>query len=132
MSDVNTPSPQSPSMLQALTPIIALVIMLSSAVIYFGDNSSYGPNQIALLIAMGIAIIIGLKNGHNWQSLEKAIISGISLSLGAILILLSVGALIGTWLLSGTVPTMIYYGLANFKSELVLCCSLYYMRYCLP
>ena len=111
MSDVNAPTPKAPTMLEALIPIIALVIMLSSAVVYFADNSSYGPNQIALLIAMGIAIVIGLKNGHTWHSLEKAIVNGISLSLGAILILLSVGALIGTWLLSGTVPTMIYYGL---------------------
>ena len=103
--------PKTPSMLDASIPIVALIIMLATAVVYFGDNSSYGPNQIALLASMGLAIIIGLKNGFSWESIEKAIVNGISLSLGAILILLSVGALIGTWLLSGTVPTMIYYGL---------------------
>lgn len=102
---------RSPSFIDAFIPVIALVIMLAAAVGYFGDNSSYGPNQIALLLSMGIAIIIGFKNGFSWQEMEKAIVNGISLSLGAILILLSVGALIGTWLLSGTVPTMIYYGL---------------------
>lgn len=107
----DTSSPKSPSFLDALTPIIALVIMLSMAVIFFKDNSSYGPNQIALLFAMGIAIIIGLKNGFKWDGIEKAIIHGISISLGAILILLAVGSLIGTWLLSGTVPTMVYLGL---------------------
>jgi len=106
---VNTP--KAPSMLDALIPIISLIFMLAAAVTYFEDNSSYGPNQIALLIAMGVAVIIGLKNGYSWSSIEKAMANGISLSLGAILILLSVGALIGTWLLSGTVPTMIYYGL---------------------
>jgi NhaC family Na+:H+ antiporter len=100
-----------PSLLDALIPVIALVIMLSASVAYFGDNSSYGPNQIGLLFAMGIAIIIGFKNGYNWAEMEKAIVHGISLSLGAVLILLSVGSLIGTWLLSGTVPTMIYFGL---------------------
>ena len=102
---------KSPSMSDAFIPLIALIIMLATAVTYFGDNSSYGPNQIALLFAMGIAIVIGLKNGHSWSGIEKAIVNGISISLGAILILLTVGALIGTWLLSGTVPTMVYYGL---------------------
>lgn len=103
--------PKAPSMLDSLIPLVALVIMLTASVQLFGDNSSFGPNQIALLLAMGIAILIGLKNKHTWVSIEKAIIDGISISLGAILILLAVGALIGTWLLSGTVPTMVYYGL---------------------
>lgn len=100
-----------PSMLDALIPVITLISLLTLAVNYFGDNSSYGPNQIALLIAMGVAIIIGFKNGCRWSELEQAIIHGISLSLGAVLILFAVGSLIGTWFLSGTVPTMIYYGL---------------------
>lgn len=103
--------PKEPSMLDAFLPVISLVALLATAVAYFGNDSSYGPNQIALLVAMGIAVVIGIKNGHRWHDIEKAIINGISLSLGAVLILLAVGALIGTWLLSGTVPTMIYYGL---------------------
>lgn len=102
---------KAPSMIDAFIPVIALVLMLGAGVAYFGDNSSFGPNQIALLLAMGLAIAIGMKNGHSWAAMEKAIVNGISLSLGAVLILLTVGALIGTWLLSGTVPTMIYYGL---------------------
>jgi NhaC family Na+:H+ antiporter len=109
MSELN--HPKKPSMLDASIPVITLICLLTFAVFYFGDNSSYGPNQIALLIAMGVAILVGVKNGHNWHSIEKAIVNGISLSLGAVLILLAVGSLIGTWLLSGTVPTMIYYGL---------------------
>ncbi|WP_159820487.1 Na+/H+ antiporter NhaC [Colwellia sp. 20A7] len=102
---------KEPTMLDSVIPLIALVIMLTASVSYFADNSSFGPNQIALLLSMGIAILIGLKNGHQWGEIEEAIVKGISISLGAILILLTVGALIGTWLLSGTVPTMIYYGL---------------------
>jgi len=109
MSQLKTP--KKPSMLDASIPVITLIFLLTLGVYYFGDNSSYGPNQLALLTAMGIAIVIGIKNGHDWQSIEKAIVNGISLSLGAVLILLAVGSLIGTWLLSGTVPTMIYYGL---------------------
>lgn len=103
--------PKAPSMLDAFIPLTVLIILLTLAVYYFADNSSYGPNQIALLIAMGVAVVLGIKNGHKWHDIEQAITKGISLSLGAVLILLAVGALIGTWILSGTVPTMIYYGL---------------------
>ncbi|GAW96217.1 MULTISPECIES: Na+/H+ antiporter NhaC [Colwellia] len=109
MSELN--QNKKPTMLDAFIPVITLIALLTLAVTYFGDSSSYGPNQIALLISMGVAVVIGIKNGYNWHELEKAIIHGISLSLGAILILFAVGSLIGTWLLSGTVPTMIYYGL---------------------
>ena len=104
-------SPKSPSLFESFVPILLLVFLLITAVSFFDDSSSSGPNQIALLLSMGLAVVIGLKNGFEWAGIEKAIIHGISISMGAILILLSVGALIGTWLLSGTVPTMIYYGL---------------------
>ena len=99
------------SLTDALIPIITLVILLGGSVYLFEDNSSFGPNQIALLVAMGIAAIIGLKNGYSWDDIEQGIVKGISRSLGAILILLAVGSLIGTWMLAGTVPTLIYYGL---------------------
>lgn len=113
------------SLLDAIIPITVLVILLSSSVYLFSDNSSYGPNQIALLVAAGIAAIIGLKNGHRWEVIEQGIIKGISLSLGATLILLSVGSLIGTWMLAGTVPTLIYYGLELLNP------SLFYPAACL-
>jgi NhaC family Na+:H+ antiporter len=60
---------------------------------------------------MGVAAIIGMKNGYTWEHIEQGIVSGISMALGACLILLAVGSLIGTWMLAGTVPTLIYYGL---------------------
>jgi NhaC family Na+:H+ antiporter len=100
-----------PSLVDAFAPILFLVFLLGGAVFYFGDSSSSGANQIALLLGAGLAAIIGVKNGYNWNDIETGIIKGISLSMTAILILLAVGSLIGTWLLSGTVPTMIYFGL---------------------
>ena len=103
---------KTPSLSDALIPIVSLIIMMGGSVYLFGDNSSFGPNQIALLLGVGISAIIGLKNGYTWASIEKNIVKGISMSLGACLILLAVGALIGTWMLAGTVPTLIYYGLA--------------------
>ena len=100
-----------PSYLQAALPLIALIVMLAGSVYVFGADSSYGPNQIALLIAAAIAAGIALINGHRWVDIEEGITNGISIALGAILIILMVGALIGTWLVSGIVPTIIYYGL---------------------
>ena len=97
--------------LDALIPISVLVLLLGTSVYLYSDDSSYGPNQIALLFAAAIAVLIGLKNGYKWGELEEAMVKGITISLGAVLILLMVGALIGTWLLSGTVPSLIYYGL---------------------
>ncbi len=106
-----TTTKKEPSFLDASLPILVLIVLLSSSVILFGDDSSYGPNQIALFLASAVAVIIGLKNGFRWSDIEKAMTKGIALSLGAVLILLAVGALIGTWLLAGTVPTLIYYGM---------------------
>jgi len=100
-----------PSLLDAFAPVIFLITLLAGGVFYFGDSSSSGANQIALLLSAGFAGLIGLKNGFKWSDIEAGIIKGISLSLTAVLILMAVGSLIGTWLLSGTVPTMIYYGL---------------------
>ena len=101
----------NPSLWDALIPVMFLVGMLALSVYLYGDNSSYGANQIALILAAGLAAVIGIKNGHGWKVIEAGIVTGISQALGAILILLAVGSLIGTWILSGTVPTMIYYGL---------------------
>ena len=78
------------SFFDALVPISVLICLLGAAVYLFGDNSSSGPNQIALLFATFAAALIGLKNGYTWKKLEEAMIEGITLSLGAILILLMV------------------------------------------
>lgn len=114
---------KAPSLLQALIPLLALIAMLSSSVYLFGEDSSYGPNQIALLVAAGIAVIIGFKNGFSWQQIEEGITEGISVALGAMLIILAVGSLIGTWLLSGTVPTLIYFGLELLNPSLFYAAS---------
>ncbi len=102
---------KAPSFLDASIPLIVLVLLLSLSVYLYGSDSSYGANQIALFVASFVGVLIGLKNGYGWADIEQAMVKGISLSLGALLILFSVGALIGTWLLAGTVPSLIYYGL---------------------
>lgn len=104
-------TPKAPSLLDALIPIVALIAMLALSVYLFGSDSSSGPNQIVLTLGAAIAAIVAMKNGHKWYDVQAAIVAGIGTAMIAILILLSVGGLIGTWLMSGTVPSLIYYGM---------------------
>lgn len=116
---------KSPSMVDALIPIGTLILLLFLSVHLFGDDSSYGANQIALIIAAGVGAIIAMRNGLLWNEVETAIVDGIAMAMGAILILLAVGSLIGTWILAGIVPTMIYYGLQILEP------SYFYVASCL-
>ncbi|MGB5246503.1 MAG: Na+/H+ antiporter NhaC [Woeseia sp.] len=102
---------KSPTLIDALVPVVSLILMLALSVYLFGSDSSAGPNQIVLTLGAAIAAIVAMQNGHSWPSILKAIVAGISTAMGAILILLSVGGLIGTWLMAGTVPSLIFYGL---------------------
>ena len=106
-------------------PILVLISLLSFSVYLFGEDASYGPNQIALIIGAVVASTIGWRNGQEWQQIEIAIISGVTIALKPILILFCVGLLIGSWILSGTVPTMIYYSL------LILDPAIFYAASCL-
>ena len=115
----------APSIFESLIPIVSLIVMLSASVYIYGDDSSYGGNQIALILGAAIASIIGIKNGYAWKEIEAGIVKGISAAMGAILILLAVGAMIGTWIMSGLVPAMIYYGL-NILSP-----SIFYFAACI-
>lgn len=94
----------------ALLPVAVLMLLLATSVYLFGDASSAGPNQIALLLAAGVAQLLGARLG--WHVLQEAMAQGIGLAINACLILLMVGMLIGVWMLSGTAPALIYYGLA--------------------
>ncbi|MDF5218348.1 Na+/H+ antiporter NhaC, partial [Vibrio parahaemolyticus] len=78
------------------------------------------PIQLALYIGWFIVMILGIKLGHQYKDLEKAALNGISNGLGAVLILLAVGALVGTWISGGIVPTIIYYGLKAIHPSIFL------------
>jgi len=108
---------REPSLLDALIPLVCLTVLLATSVILFGSDSSYGPNQIVLMLCAGVAALVGMKNGFRWKHLEKAIVNGISMAMGAMLILLTVGGLIGTWIQAGIVPSMIYFGLQILSPE---------------
>ncbi len=119
---------RSLSLFLALIPILVLLFMLALDVVYFGEDSSYGSNQIALLCAAAVAAGIAVASGTEWEALYDGIVDSIKSALGAILILLLIGALSGTWLISGVIPAMIYYGLEVLNPNIflfaacVVCC----------
>lgn len=109
-----------PSLFAAFIPIIFLIIALFINVRIFGDASLDGSNQIILLLAAAVASIVSLKIGYNWNEIRKGITKSISSAIPSIIILLLIGTLAGTWLLSGIVPAMIYYGLQVLNPTIFL------------
>ena len=91
-------------MLQALIPIFVLIVLLVVNVYLLGNDAISGANQIALLLAAAVAGIISMRLGYKWEDIEHSIVKSISAAMAAILILLIIGSLSGTWMLSGIVP----------------------------
>ncbi len=103
---------RKPSLLQSFIPIIVLVALLVVNVRgVYGDDALSGSNQLALLFSAAVAGIIAIRIGYKWDDILTGITKSIGSALPALIILLLIGALAGTWLLSGIVPAMIYYGL---------------------
>lgn len=112
---------REPTLWEALIPVLFLIIMLSINVIYiFGDDAISGSNQIVLILSATVAALVALRTGIRWSELQKGIVKSISAAMSAILILLLIGSLAGTWLLSGVVPAMIYYGLQILNPAIFL------------
>ena len=118
-----------PSLLLALAPAVALVALLAINVVLYKSDATYGPNQIALILAAAVAGLGGWTLKVPVQTMLEGIYSSLSTALPAILILLLIGALTGTWMISGVVPAMIYYGLnvlepSYFLAASVVICSI--------
>ncbi|MFI3269337.1 MAG: Na+/H+ antiporter NhaC family protein [Rikenellaceae bacterium] len=105
-------NPQRPSLIASLTPLAVLTFMLYVVISLFGSDAISGGNQVALIAASitAVAISVGIYR-CGWNKIEEAMIDNIKASASAIIILLLIGALSGTWMVSGVVPTMILYGL---------------------
>ncbi len=113
------------SLFEALLPILFLIIILSfNVLVVFGDEATSGPNQFALLLSGAVAAVIGFKYGFTYQEMLDKVSKNIESTSGAILILLFVGALTGTWLISGIIPTMVYYGLKLLNPTVFLASTL--------
>ena len=104
----------------ALAPVVLLVALLGADVVYFGEDSSYGSNQIALLLAALFAGALGMGRGTTWTDIRDAIAHSIGTATEAILILLLIGALSGTWLLAGIIPAFIHYGMMILQPGIFL------------
>lgn len=111
---------KKPHFLIALIPIAVLVGMLGLNVVLYEEDATYGPNQIALILAAAVATVIGIALNYTWDQLLKGIVKSIKSALPAIIILLLIGSLAGTWMISGIVPTMIYYGLQILNPTIFL------------
>jgi NhaC family Na+:H+ antiporter len=106
---------------EALIPVIALVIMLFYNVKFaFGDDALGGSNQLILLLGAAVAAIVGFFNKVTFAQMMEEVAENIKSVTGALLILLFVGSLAGTWLISGIIPSMIYYGLQILSPDIFL------------
>jgi len=105
---------------EALIPVIALVGMLAYNVYVFGDDAISGSNQFILLLGGAVAAIVGFFNKVSYKQMLAEVAENVRSTTGAILILLMVGALAGTWLVSGIIPAMIYYGLQILNPTIFL------------
>lgn len=112
MSHPSPPRPiRQPSLFDVLLPLLVLILSIGGAVSLFGLAAIDGPVQVALLVSTMTAALVILKNGHPWEEISASGGRAISSIVSAVFILLAVGALIGTWNMSGTIPTMVYYGI---------------------
>jgi NhaC family Na+:H+ antiporter len=108
-------TPRPPSFLDALAPVVVLIVLLILTIVLFGTGATDGPLQVALLTSAVFAGLVALKNGYTAARLREAAIGGVASAMGAIFILLAVGALIGTWNMAGTIPTVVSYGVAILR-----------------
>jgi NhaC family Na+:H+ antiporter len=102
--------PRAPSLLDALLPVVVLISLIALTIWLFGISATDGPLQVALLLSAAFAALVALKNGYTSAAIADAAIGGVTTAMSAIFILLAVGALIGTWNMAGTIPTVVDYG----------------------
>ena len=121
---INSSNTSLPNVWVSLIPIIALVVMVALAIILYGDNSLNGGNQIALLVASGLCVCLSMWiHKTTWKNFEEAIKNTIGGASVSIIILLIIGMLSGAWMISGVVPTLIYYGVQIMSPQFFIVSS---------
>lgn len=110
---------REPHLYEALISFGALIIVMSISIAVFEVDP-----HIPMFIGVIIAALMALRLGYKWRSIEGMMIDGIGKAMQSILILAIVGMLIGVWLISGTIPTMIYYGLKLLSPKIFLVAAL--------
>ena len=105
-------------------PFLVLIVLITCCIAVFGSATLDGASQVSLLVASAVSVLIGhFSKRLEWENLEKEISDKISSCTPAIIILLLIGAIGGTWMVSGIVPTMIYYGMQIIRPEVFLVSS---------
>ena len=113
-----------PSAVLSLMPIVVLVAMLTATIKAFGSDSLGGASQITLLTVSALCVLIGMwRLNVPWASFEKAITKNVASVSSALIILLLIGALSGAWMVSGVVPTLVYYGVQAIHPDIFLASS---------
>ncbi|MBR3021214.1 MAG: sodium:proton antiporter [Bacteroidaceae bacterium] len=108
----------------SLIPFAALIALIAVCVSAFGTDALDGATQVSLLIASAVCALVGYLMRHvKWEALEREMTSKIASCMPSIIILLLIGAIGGTWMVSGIVPTMIYYGVQVLRPEWFLVSS---------
>ena len=102
---------RDPSLADALVPLVLLTVLIAGSLALFGLDALDGPIQVAMFLSCAVVALIAMKNGHAFHAVEESSREALASVTSAIFILLAVGALIGTWNLSGTIPTLVYYGI---------------------
>lgn len=113
---MNKKEPTPPTLFWAILPIAMTLTILGVQIFYFQDFSPHMP----LAIGMAITGLVGVKLGHNWASLREGAFHVIHVALPSVSVLITVGMIVGVWISSGTVPTLIYYGLKILTPEIFL------------
>ena len=115
------PPIRRPSALLSLLPLVVLVVMLVFTIRAFGSDALMGASQVTLIVVSAFCVLIGMAVLHvPWDHFERAITKNVSSVSSALVILLLIGALSGTWMVSGVVPTLIYYGLQIIHPDIFL------------
>ena len=112
---------KQPSLLMSFVPLAVLVILLALTINLFGADAIAGGSQLSLITASAVctAMAMGIYR-RKWQELEDAVVNNMKSATPALIILLLIGAIAGTWMASGIIPTLIYYGLKILHPSIFL------------
>lgn len=123
-------TPKTPSAFLSLLPLIVLVLMLVATVRAYGSDSLSGASQVTLLVVSAFCVLIGMCFLKvPWKKFEEAIVFNITNVATAVIILLLIGALSGAWMVSGVVPSLIYYGVQIIHPDVFFSVFLHHQRH---
>lgn len=121
--------PRRPTLAEAVLSVAVLIALIATTIVLFGIDATNGPLQVALFTSAAIAALLAFRLGYRSAAIKDAAVGGVSSAMQALFILMAVGALIGTFNMAGTIPTIVYYGIgilqpAYFYVSVAFICAL--------